>query len=67
MTYEPWTTQLGHLHRWEYRPKDGGDIKATVWFEFDYWHWSVPNAGHPRRGAERVFRNAIAAAEAAAR
>lgn len=54
-------------HRWELRHLGDEGVRATVWLEEGWWHWSVPGSGIPKRGVRKVFREATVEAEVAAK
>jgi len=63
VNHEPtWQQVERGTHRWELRHA-GDAVRATVWLEQGYWHWSVPGNGIPKRGMRKVFREATVEAE----
>ncbi len=66
-THERWTRPDPGTHKWELRKEPGADVSATVWEESGWWMYSAPGSGFPKRGAKRVFRDAVRCAEESAK
>ncbi len=64
---QSWKQAEKGLHIWELIHRESSTVRATVWLDSpsQFWHWSVPG-NIPKRGARRVFREAISEAQGAA-